>query len=424
MSLVDSKPAFKSRCLEVCGDDDIFKKLEVQGVLSFSELAFACGTPSAQPSEDEFRTFAEKVGGSGISMGDSSKLRRLLFEASTFVVAQLKAQVTTDGSETIKKLPLAEKSARAEEQKRRLRGLIIEEELSPSHGLIDLISNMIECNVLQWIPPAKCTKREQELKLVAKDRSKALSVLDGSNAVVLSAVQEKISADHSTPLHLQWCLQRRGLAFDMMNIIKWESHERWTAFLLQALTRDVPAGYSGVSVNQLLKADAEMFLLISKEIPQVKALPSGVLPVDEALNRLRTDPRITMHLLPLPKGMTAAAPSERPSDSTQPPLKKRKTGSKGGGLLAAPKTESMPEEMKQCKFYTASDGRRLCWAHNMDGCPLETDHKNPPACRKGVHGCGICRKAGHGARQCWHRNKGSKGAGKGKSQKGTGEAKE
>ena len=80
--------------------------------------------------------------------------------------------------------------------------------------------------------------------------------------------------------------------------------------------------------------------------------------------------------------------------------------------------------MKQCKFYTASDGRRLCWAHNMDGCSLETDNKNPPACRKGVHGCGICRKSGHGARQCWHRNKGSKGGGKGKASKGTGEAKE
>ena len=229
-------------------------------------------------------------------MGDASKLRRLLFEASTFVVAQLKAQVTTDGSDFIKKLPLAEKIARAEDQKERLRGLIIEEELSPSHGLIDLVSNMSECNVLQWIPPLKCTKRDQELKLVAKDRSKALSLLDGSNAVVLSAVQEKIFADHSTPLHLQWCLQRRGLAFDMMNIIKWESHERWAAFLLQALTRDVPSGYSAVSINQLLKADAEMFLLIPKEIQQVKALASGALPVDEALNRLRTDPRITMQM--------------------------------------------------------------------------------------------------------------------------------
>ena len=307
MSLVDSRPAFKNRCLEVCGDDEIFKKLEAQNVLSFSELAFACGTPSAQPSEDEFRAFAEKIGGAGISMGDASKLRRLLFEASTFVVAQLKAQVTTDGTDSIKKLPLAEKAARAEEQKRRLKGLIIEEELSPSHGLIDLVSNMLECNVLQWIPPSKCTKRDQELKLIAKDRSKALSVLDGSNAVVLSAVQEKIIAYHGAPLHLQWCLQRRGLAFDMMNIIKWESRERWTAFLLQALTRDVPSGYSAVSINQLLKADSEMFLLISKEVSQVKALASGVLPVDEALNRLRTDPRVTMHLLPLPKGFSAGA---------------------------------------------------------------------------------------------------------------------
>ena len=61
-------------------------------------------------------------------------------------MAQLKAQVTTDGTDSIKKIPLAEKTARAEEQKKRLKGLIVEEELSPSHGLIDLVSNIPECN--------------------------------------------------------------------------------------------------------------------------------------------------------------------------------------------------------------------------------------------------------------------------------------
>ena len=90
------------------------------------------------------------------------------------------------------------------------------------------------------------------------------------------------------------------------------------------------------------------------------------------------------------------------------------------GLMAPVKTDGLPEELKACKHLTAHDGRRLCWGFNCEGCSLETDHKNPAACRKGVHACAVCRKPGHGARTCWHRPN-NKGKGKGKA---TGAAKE
>ena len=184
--------------------------------------------------------------------------------------------------------------------------------------------------------------------------------------------------------------------------------------LASKLASDAPAGYAPVSVQQILTAHSELFLLASKEINQVRAEAGGRMQVDEAILRLWTDPRVTMHLLPLPRGMAASVKMDDANPPTvfaglERPTKKRKTLKKG--FLAAPKTEGMPEEMKQCPHYTAHDGRRLCWGFNCDGCNLPTDGKSPPACRKGVRACAVCRKPGRGAKSCWHWR--GKGAGKG-----------
>ena len=301
---------------------------------------------------------------------------------------------------------------------------MIEDELLPSHALVDAISHMADSNHLTWLPPSRCTKRDTELKVAGKEKDQVLKVLD--NAVTLQAQEVKLTAECSTPLTLQWCLQRRGLAFDMNNIIAWETHEKWTSFLMQSLTREVPPGYATISINQLLRADSELFLLMSKEISSVKADSTGRLQADEAMNRLKTDPRITMYLLPLPKSAPWTTPpgshhvEAAPAPSSSKRTKTRTPPPKVKGLMAPVKTDGLPEELKACKHLTAHDGRRLCWGFNCEGCSLETDHKNPAACRKGVHACAVCRKPGHGARTCWHRPN-NKGKGKGKA---TGAAKE
>ena len=83
MSLIDSVAAFKNRCNEICGDLDLHEKLKAFNIRTFADLAFSCGTPRSEPSEEEMRQFGERVAGAGISMGKSAKLRRLHFEAST-----------------------------------------------------------------------------------------------------------------------------------------------------------------------------------------------------------------------------------------------------------------------------------------------------------------------------------------------------
>ncbi|CAE7784940.1 unnamed protein product [Symbiodinium sp. CCMP2592] len=419
MALADSHASFRSRCVEMCGGDEMYRKLAGKEIKSFSDLAFACGTPQAPPSVEEFRAFSEEILGLGASLGETSKLTRLHFEAATYVIAQLKQQVVGDTTDEPKRLPLAEKEARYRDQRLRLSGLVIQGELLPSHALVDAVAHMSETNCLTWLSPSKCTKRDQELRVGPKEKSRILTVLD--NSVTVTAQPDKLIAEHSTPLQLQWCLQRRGLAFDMNRIISWETHEKWVCYLLQCLTSDSIPGYSPVTVAQVVKADSEMFLLMSKEIKNVKASATGEMEADTLLDRLRTDPRITMHLLPLPKALSSLATDsviDGSLDGDKNPKKKPRRERRTSALTGAVKVDNMPKELKDCKFYTDQSGRRLCWTHNTGTCNAATDGGHPPACKRGVHACMGCRKAGHGWSACWFnkangKGKGGKGGGKG-----------
>ena len=59
------------------------------------------------------------------SMGQMGKLRRLLFEAQTFVPAQLKMAVSGHQSTMARKLPVPEKQARMADLKHRLNGVVL-----------------------------------------------------------------------------------------------------------------------------------------------------------------------------------------------------------------------------------------------------------------------------------------------------------
>ena len=115
------------------------------------------------------------VGGEA-SIGMVSKLRRLHFEASTLVVAQLRTMVEGDTPDAPRKLPGAEKASRLQQVKKLLPGIVIEGDLEPSHALIDLVAHMGECNSIVWLPPSKCTKRDSELRLGFRDKPRFLTV--------------------------------------------------------------------------------------------------------------------------------------------------------------------------------------------------------------------------------------------------------
>ena len=91
--------------------------------------------------------------GAAPRLGDLSLLKRLMFEAATFVIAQLKQAVQSESTEGPRRLPAAEKLAREADQRRRLSGVNIKRDLVPSHSLAGLCNHMNDLNTITWIVP-------------------------------------------------------------------------------------------------------------------------------------------------------------------------------------------------------------------------------------------------------------------------------
>ena len=196
----------------------------------------------------------------------------------------------------------------------------------------------------------------------------------------LSAGEPKIKADTSNELLMQWALQRRGLAFDQCKLISNDVHYKWVQSLLMQLTRDAPPGYAKVQMEQILRADRELF-----------NGPKGELPLDLLMAQLSHDPRISMHLLPLPASSarsTTGSSVDEGSKKTSPGPPKPGNPKKKAKAFAKAKA-NCPEELKG--YHQFDDNRNSnCSSFNMSkGCNKETKEGR---CKKGSHICIKCKR--------------------------------
>ena len=367
------------------------------GIKSLSALAFASGTPQQPPTEEQFRDFSNQTnGGVDLSFGMQAHLKRLHFEASTIVMAELKSRATDTSTDGARKLPLAEKAARFKDQEMRLPGLRLKGELQPSYALVDLVAQVKETNCITWIPPSKCSKRDSEVQSNLKEKPMILSL--EQQMVKLASPAEPLVADTSTDLQLQWALQRCGLAYDQCALIKFEEHEAWVQQLLGQLTREPPTGFSRVTIHQAIRADRELFTIMAQELQDsVQPDARGNFPMEVKLKELRTDPRVTMFLLPMPKGSVKEPEKASPatvapkvsSGTPTRPTKRPKTSAKAKAMC--------PAELKEYA-QRDSNGQAICWAFNQkSGCKLEV---NNGRCKKGMHSCIKCHKNNHSLVTC------------------------
>ena len=95
MALVDSRAAFEQRCQEIDSSGDLFRGLDSQNIRTFSQLAFISGTPQQPMNQDDFAQLSAQVFGEGADLGVAANLRRLQFEATTLVIADLKSKVSS-----------------------------------------------------------------------------------------------------------------------------------------------------------------------------------------------------------------------------------------------------------------------------------------------------------------------------------------
>ena len=294
MTLIDSKAAFRQRCGELStATTSLFDLLAAQNISSFSELAFACGTPNRAPTDDEFKTLSDSVLGGGATAGQSSLLRRLHFESATLVLSHLKTSVNSETIDGVRKLPFAEKQARYAKVKTAIQGFLIQGETEPSHALVDKCQMMFDTNSVVWLAPSVCTKRELEIQAAPKDNQQVLKI--ESQTLKVSTEGAMLGdADHSSEIKLQWCWQRRGVALEMCELLSWPISQKWLTSMFAVYASDPPTNFSRVTLTQLISADKALWTILAREIDTVKPDATGNRPLDAAVEKLMCDPRVTI----------------------------------------------------------------------------------------------------------------------------------
>ena len=401
MSLIESAAAFSQRCDEIIADGSLRNALNAQEIRSHSAMAFSMGTPQMTPTEDQFNALAGRVFGGVVTVGQMSAIRRIHFESTTLVISSVKERVSSEGAEKgegIRRVPLAEKRQRREEQLARLSGVAMVGELDPSHALLDLANQMLETGSIVWLAPSKCSKRDDEVQMGLKDSKSSIQVENAQLKVTSNL--DAVEAEWNSELKYQWCMMRRGLAFDQCRVLSWEVHQQWLNYMLNLLGRQANAGFQSIKLEQLVRADRELWTILAQEVTGSLKMSGTAIPLDKYVKQLTTDPRVTMLLLPLPN-------SQRVQDPMDNSTKKTAAPKSSSGPPAAPKRANKrktraergcPEELRKYNMKVATG--QICWNYNLkDGCQLPTSGK-PARCQRGLHICASCHKPNHSVVVC------------------------
>lgn len=295
--MLDSEADFKARCREVGFADGDLTRFDALGYNTFAKLAFASNYVPGQVDEGPLKNLAIEI--SGVDPPPTAKMpliRRLVYESYTLAASDLKMRTERKDDDAPRRLAQGERSARYQEQKTRLTGVDMTGELEPSHHLIDLVYNMAEDNQLRYIKWEECTKRDQELMGVKTD---PIWKADASGVIKEVKVKETLRAEFDTDLKLKFLLQRRSLAFDQSKLLDYELFEKWTRVLLEAYSSPPPEGFLKVSLEQVHRADMELFKTMMRE-SRGGIKPNGAgQPLKDVFTEAMKATEVRMHLQPL-----------------------------------------------------------------------------------------------------------------------------
>ena len=395
MSLsLDSEAFFANRARSVGLTDAHIVSLKNAGVSTMAQLTFFCtfqpGAVDDTPLKDAVTdALALDPAPGAIMIG----MRRLHYEAHAMFISDLKAKVTATDEDAPKRIPIAERASRHEEQKNRLNGLRLEGELECSYTTLDLVMQQFERNELKYVTLNLCTSREQEQAGFKKD---AVLTLDSEGQIRIKPSSISAKVDTSTDFRIFQAFNRRGLAYDQAQLITYSVRAKWVDSLFAAMQRKPPDGFLPVSFQQVMTSDKELWKKLIEET-RSGIVPDAVgnKPIDGAIAKWASSPEIMFFLMPM-QGRAANIDYERPwkgdgkgygksrqgkGDSFRDSPKGRKGGGKGGKSSGKQDRPRMPEG---CEPRTKK-GERICIAFNTtNGCK----HSKPgQKCHAGLHIC-------------------------------------
>ncbi|CAE7217482.1 unnamed protein product, partial [Symbiodinium sp. CCMP2456] len=322
-SLLDSKAAFKGKVLDYGLPQVVFEGIVRRGVDTLSKAAYAVGAPGVLPSEDALRAFLNPDDPTVVEQGQVAIARRLVFEAQTLAVSQLRQQIEGP-DEKRQDLQPAERRFRLVEQARRLQGMVLRGPLECAFCCYTLVIRMLAADEITYLAPNRFTTRAHEVQLHKPPKE---VVIDSTSAIRVRDSSEIADTCHlPDALSLSQALTRRSLALDLCEAATFSASERWHAELLRHLQQSPPVEYKQVDIMQILRADRAAWTSMAEKANSLKKRADGSLPMDDLFDALPASSEVMMFLLPLPGGTPPTGPdalTPNPADPPAPPKKSR-----------------------------------------------------------------------------------------------------
>ena len=397
MSLIESTASFRQRCDEITPEGTLKGALDGQAIRTHRAMAFTMGTPQMAPTEDHFTALATRVfAGLQIAV-QMSAIRGIRFESTALVISTIREKDTSEGAEKVdmaKKIPLAEEKQRRGDQLARLDGISMTGELDPNHASPDLANQMLESGEVMWLAPSKCSKRYDEVQMALRDPKSSVQIENSQLRVRPSL--ESVQAEWNSELKYQWCMMRRGLAFDQRRVLSWSVRQHWPNYMLIWLTPPVSQGFQQFKLDQLVRVDRVPWTLLAQEVTGSLKMDGNEVSLDEHVTLLSTDPREALLLLPMPSNQRVAEAPDKPEPALNAPP--AGPAAKGSGKRKTRAGRICPKEPKG--YTTTADAGQICWSYDLkDGCQLATNEK-PAKCSRELHLCECCHKPGHSMVVC------------------------
>ena len=83
-----------------------------------------------------------------------------------------------------------------------------------------------------------------------------------------------------------------------VDIISWEVHERYVQKLFSHLRMDPCENFTKVTIQQVMRADRQVFMFMIKEYVNLRRLPDNILQMDAMILEALRSCEVSFHLVP------------------------------------------------------------------------------------------------------------------------------
>ena len=382
-TLLESTATLESQALR-CGLSQAWiDGLKASNVATLAQLAYAGTMPGTPVTDAAVQAFANVVRPAvALTVLEMTSFNRLVFEAQTMAISNLRLAVQGTDESAGRKLAPQEWVVKLADQRARLQGIEHSGQLEPAYWLYDQFTTMLETDELKYIAPNRCLTRQQELSGNRPD--KQIKIDDKGAGLVVKDNNDKHEIVLHSDLSVHQAMTRRALAMDIVGIATFNVVQRWHSRLFEMMAQTPAPGFSRPTQTQLLRADRQAFPRLSQMVTgRLKGSPAGVLPLDDAFDRLHADITVTYFMLPTSSSSTDVPIKDPPrAPVSDGPYGKGK-GKKGKGKGKSSPRTPMPVALIGMHPRTPQ-GEDICYSFNLNKCKNKNCTRKHVCC---VPGC-------------------------------------